>query len=52
MKQDRATKTRIQAVLKLAKTMYLEMAGAICSDYKLDFKERFTLGEVYIIQVS
>ena len=47
MNQNRATKTRTQAVIKLAKMMQLELAAAICSDYKLDFKERFSLNEVY-----
>ena len=47
MNQNRAAKTRKQAVIKLAKMMHLEFAGAICSDYKLTFRRRLTLEQTY-----
>ena len=47
MNQNRAAKTRKQAVIKLAKMMHLELAGAICSDYKLTFRRRLTLEQTY-----
>ena len=53
MNQNRAAKTRTQAVIKLAKMMQLELAAAICSDYKLDFKERFSLKQsIHVFQIN
>lgn len=47
MNEDRALKTQAYAQIKLGKMMQLEFAGAICSDYKLEYQERFTLEETY-----